>query len=146
MSNHLVCLLRRSKVWFGCESRNSRTERPVNGPPYSQSCVPVSVERVERQRRRRKHRRRIKQERRDLWVDHHPRCVHLARGNRHWLQSVWIATLQLWNKQRTSAFASSWRRSRVILIEKHFKPTCSKIMSTTHLVTIRKRWFVKWAM
>ena len=54
--------------------------------------------------------------------------------------------MQLWNKQKTSAFASSWRRSKVILIEKHFKPTCSKITCTTHSVTIRKRWFVKWAM
>ena len=51
--------------------------------------------------------------------------------------------MQLWNKQKTSVFANSWRRSRVILIEKHFKPICSKITSTTHPVTIRKRWFVK---
>ena len=29
-------------------------------------------------------------------------------------------------KQRASAFASSWRRSRVILIDELFKPTCSK--------------------
>ena len=54
--------------------------------------------------------------------------------------------MQLWNKQRTSVFASSWRRSRVIFIEKHFKPICSKMTSTTHSVTIRKRWFVKWAV
>ena len=54
--------------------------------------------------------------------------------------------MQLWNKQKTSVFANSWRRSRVIFIEKHFKPICSKITSTTHSVTNRKRWFVKWAM
>ena len=54
--------------------------------------------------------------------------------------------MQLWNKQKTYVFANSWRRSRLILIEKHFKPICSKITSTTHSVTIRKRWFVKWAM
>ena len=30
-------------VLFGRESTNSRTERPVDGPPFSQSCVPVSV-------------------------------------------------------------------------------------------------------
>ena len=35
-------------VLFGCESTNSRTVRPVNGPPFSQSCVPVSVERVDK--------------------------------------------------------------------------------------------------
>ena len=33
---------------FGCESTNSRTERPVNAPSFSQSCVPVSVERVDK--------------------------------------------------------------------------------------------------
>ena len=31
-------------VLFGREGTNSRTVRPVNGPPSSQSCVPVSVE------------------------------------------------------------------------------------------------------
>ena len=35
-------------VLFGCESTNSRTVRPVNGPPFSQSCVPVSVEGVDK--------------------------------------------------------------------------------------------------
>ena len=54
--------------------------------------------------------------------------------------------MQLWNKQKASFFANSGRRSRVILIEKHFRQTCSKITSTTHSVTNRKRWFVKWAM
>ena len=29
--------------------------------------------------------------------------------------------MQLWNKEKTSVFANSWRRSRVILIEKHFQ-------------------------
>ena len=45
-------------VLFGRESRNSRTARPVDGPSSSQSCVPVSVEPVDRRRRRRKRRRR----------------------------------------------------------------------------------------
>ena len=31
------------------------------------------------------------------------------------------------------------RRSKVILIEKHFKPTCSRITSTTHSAIIRRR-------
>ena len=35
-------------VLFGCESTNSRTGRLVNGPPFSQSCVAVSVERVDK--------------------------------------------------------------------------------------------------
>ena len=34
-------------VLFGRESTNTRTGRPVNGPPFSHSCVPVSVERVD---------------------------------------------------------------------------------------------------
>ena len=35
-------------VLFGRESTNSRTLRPVDGPPSSQSCVPVSVELVDK--------------------------------------------------------------------------------------------------
>ena len=35
-------------VLFGCESTNSRTVRPVNASSFSQSCVPVSVERVDK--------------------------------------------------------------------------------------------------
>ena len=35
-------------VLFGRESTKSRTGRPVTGPPFSQSCVPVSIERVEK--------------------------------------------------------------------------------------------------
>ena len=34
-------------VLCGCKSTNSRTVRPVNAPSFSQSCVPVSVERVD---------------------------------------------------------------------------------------------------
>ena len=35
-------------VFFGCESTNSRTVRPVNASSFSQSCVPVSVERSDK--------------------------------------------------------------------------------------------------
>ena len=35
-------------VLVECESTNSRTVRLVNGPPFSQSCVPMSVERVDK--------------------------------------------------------------------------------------------------
>ena len=34
-------------VLFGCDSTNSRTVKPVNASSFSQSCVPVSVERVD---------------------------------------------------------------------------------------------------
>ena len=40
---------------------------------------------------------------------------------------------------QSCAFKSSSKRSKVILIEKHFKPICSRITSTTHPATIRKR-------
>ena len=36
-------------------------------------------------------------------------------------------------------FKSSSKRSNVILIEKHFKPICSRMTSTTHSATIRNR-------
>ena len=48
----------RKDVLFGRESTNSRTGRLVDGPPSSQSCVPVSVELVDKRRRRRRKRRR----------------------------------------------------------------------------------------
>ena len=38
------------------------------------------------------------------------------------------------------------RRSRVILIEKHFSTICNKITLTIRPATNRIRWFVKWAM
>ena len=36
------------RVLLECESINSRTGRPVNASSFSQSCVPVSLERVEK--------------------------------------------------------------------------------------------------
>ena len=74
------------RVLLECESTNVRTGRPVD------SCVPVSVERVnKRQRRRRKRRRKSNKNGETCkWTTN--RFVHSARGNRHWLQSVWIAT------------------------------------------------------
>ena len=35
-------------VLFGCDSTNSRTVKPVNASSFSQSCVPVSVELVDK--------------------------------------------------------------------------------------------------
>ena len=54
--------------------------------------------------------------------------------------------MQLWKKQNITEFKSLSKRSRVILIEKHFKPTNSRITSTTHSATIRRRWSANWAM
>ena len=65
-------------VLLGCESTNVSTGRPVK------SCVPVSVERLDkRQRRRRKRRRRSNKhgETCEKWTIH--RFLHTARGNRH---------------------------------------------------------------
>ena len=77
-------------VLFGREgTKNSRTGRPVDGPPSIQSCVPVSVELVD------------KDEDADENVDAHQTrtgetrewtIVHSARGNRHSLQSTRIVT------------------------------------------------------
>ena len=74
-----------------------------------------------RRRRRRKRRRRSNKNGRDPWVDNQPVCSLSSR--KQTLTSECLdCHMQLWNKQRTFAPASSWRRSRVILIEKHFKP------------------------
>ena len=49
--------------------------------------------------------------------------------------------MQLWKKQNFFEFKNLSKRSRVILIEKHFKPTYSRITSTIqNSVTIRRRW------
>ena len=50
VSEQPPALLTKSKkdVLFGCESTNSGTVRLVAGPPSSQSCVPVSVELVDK--------------------------------------------------------------------------------------------------
>ena len=39
--------------------------------------------------------------------------------------------MQLWKKQNISEFKSLWKGSKIILIEKHLMPTCSRITSTT---------------
>ena len=46
--------------------------------------------------------------------------------------------MQLWKKQNISEFKSLWKRSKIILIEKHFKPTCSRITSTILSAKIQK--------
>ena len=39
---------------------------------------------------------------------------------------------------------NSWRRSRVTLIDKNFKPIYNKVMPTTHSVKNQRRWFGTW--
>ena len=49
-------------------------------------------------------------------------------------------------KQNISEFKSLYKGSKLILIEKHFVPTCSRITFTTHSAKIRRRWSANWAM
>ena len=114
-------------VLLGCESTYLRTERPVK------SCVPVSVERVDK----------------DKDVDENADAHQVSTGRPVSGQPTGLFTMleEIDIDFRVSGLphavvkqaANSSRRSRVILIEKHIKPTCSKITSTTHLVTMRKR-------
>ena len=50
------------------------------------------------------------------WTIH--RFVHTTWGNRHWLQSVWIATCSCEASRKLPCSANSWRRPRAILIDK----------------------------
>ena len=54
--------------------------------------------------------------------------------------------MQLWKKQNISEFRSLYKGSTIILIEEHFKPTCSRKTSTTHSAKIRRRWSANWVM
>ena len=68
---------------------STRTVRLVDGPKSIQSCVPVSVELVDKLRRQRRKRRRRSNKNSEIrgWT-----TVHPARGNRHRLQSARIVT------------------------------------------------------
>ena len=48
--------------------------------------------------------------------------------------------MQSWKKQNICEFKSLWKRSKIILIEKHFMLICSRITSTTRSAKIRRRW------
>ena len=120
-------------VLFGREgTKNStRTVRPVDGPKiHPELCASVCWTCRQRRRRRRKRGGRSNKngETRE-WTIVHSGLSHAVV-----------------KEAESPVFASSWRRSRVILIEKHFKPTCRRITSATHSATIRIRWSVKWAM
>ena len=93
VSNHLVRLLRKSKKvsCLAAESTNESTGRPV------ESCVPVSVERVDKDK--------DADENEDADQTSAERPVKSG-------QSIGLFTQrdEMWNKQKTSAFANSWRR------------------------------------
>ena len=53
--------------------------------------------------------------------------------------------MQLWNKPKILVFSNSWRRSKVNLIDKIFKPVCNKVMLTTHLeIKEDDSWHGQW--
>ena len=73
------------EVLFVRESTNARTARLVH------SCVPVSVELVDIDEDADENVDADQTSTERLGVDNQQTC-YSARGNRHWLQSVWIAT------------------------------------------------------
>ena len=68
----------------------------------------------------------------------------IKKRTQHWFQSTRDCHTQLWRKQNISEFKSLYNGSRIILIEQHFKPTCSRITSTIHSAKIRRRWSANW--
>ena len=65
--------------------------------------------------------------------------VHPARGDRH---RLWSNTIVTCSVERRRTFPSSRAREedrKSSPIEKHFKPICSRMTSTTHSATIRRR-------
>ena len=112
------------------DADQTRTGRPVDGPPSIQSCVPVSVEFVD------------KDEDAEENVDaDQTRTVRPVSGQSFTqLEELDIDFRVPGLPNAIVKQAENFRvRSKVILIEKHFKPTCSRITPTTHSVRIRKR-------
>ena len=137
--------------WRSCE--HDRTEKPVvcrdenherptvvcseqaSHPRFSRNSTNFNVEEMQ-----------IPIERRDPLCAH-SQSVHPQRVTR-WT-STWEhldCHIQLRHKPKILVFVSSLRRSRTTLIDKIFKPNCSKIMPTTHLVKGPRRWLRTWAM
>ena len=100
-----------------------------------------------------------------LWTRIHKSvaCWHLNMlkkikqvwGDPYWWIKKWSTKLiseyqdchiQLRKKRNISEFKSFRKRSKIILIEKHFKPICSWITSATRSAKIRRRWSANWAM
>ena len=127
-------------VLVGCESTNVRTGRLV------ESCVPVSVERWDKDK--------DADENVDADQISTVRPVESGQptGSSTQCEEVDIdfrvsglphAVVKQAENCRVRELV---KKIEVTLIEMHFKPICSKITSTIHSVTNRKRWFVKWAM
>ena len=95
-------------VLFGCENTNSRTVR------FVKSCVPVSVERVDKDENV-----DADQTSTERLVSEQSTCLFTQ------LVDLRVSGLShsVVKMQKMSAFKSSSRRSKVILIEKHFKQT-----------------------
>ena len=76
-----------------------------------------------------------------LWLDNQPVRPHISKR--------WTSTSEypdchilLWNKLWTIVFVNSWRRSKVTLTDKIFKPIYNKVTPTTHPVKSQRRWFM----
>ena len=78
-------------VLFGCESTNSKTERPLNASSFSLSCVPVSVERVEKDEDADEN-VDADQTSTERPVSGQPTGLSTQLEEIHGFQSVWIAT------------------------------------------------------
>ena len=79
----MSCLAAKKDVLFSCESTNSRTVRPLNASSFSQNCVSVSVERVDKDKDADESvgADRAGTEETCEWTT--TWLVHSARGNRH---------------------------------------------------------------
>ena len=101
VSNQQVRSLRRSEK-MSClvreGTKNSRTGRLVDGPPFIQSCVPVSVKLVDEDERRRRKRRRRSNENGEtrVWT-----IAHSARGNRQLTSECQDCHMQLWRSRKS---------------------------------------------
>ena len=132
-------------VLFGCESSNSRTGRLVNGPPFSQSCVAVSVERVDKDKDADGN-VDADQTRTGRFVSGQPTCLFTQ------LEEIDIDFRVSVLPHAVVKQAENFRvREFVKKIESHphretLQADLHRKTSTTHLVTTRKRRFVKWAM
>ena len=54
--------------------------------------------------------------------------------------------IQLWNKLKALVFVNSLTRSGTTITDKIFNTIYDKIMPTTHLVKIPRKWYRTWAM
>ena len=120
--------------------KNSRTVRLVDGPTSIQSCVPVSVELVDKD----------EDAGENVDADQTSTVRPVSGQSFTQLEEIDIdfrvsglshAVVKEAEHLRVQELV---KRSKVILIEKHFKPTCTRITSTTHSATSRKRRSVKW--